>query len=90
MLTMCVDTEYTVYFKIACPMKQNISISIIKDLMYIRENIDHFLFDMTEISDMINYMCIVQAVIRCTHQAYSMLALFFCCFFFMLFYIIST
>ena len=36
----------------------NISISIINDLMYIRENIDHFVFDMTEISDMIHYiMC---------------------------------
>ena len=38
--------------------EKNISISIIKDLMYIRENIDHFLFDMIEISDMIHYiMC---------------------------------
>ena len=41
----------------------NISISIIKYLMYIRENIDHFFFDMTEISDMIHYMCILLALL---------------------------
>ena len=58
MLAIFVGTEYTAYFKIACPMEiKYISISIIKDLMYIRENMDHFLFDMTEISDMIHYMC---------------------------------
>ena len=38
-------------------LQDRLSISIIKDLMYIRENIDHFVFDMTEISDMIHYMC---------------------------------
>ena len=38
-----------------------ISIKIIKYLMSIRKNIDsdHFVFDMTEISDMINFMCII-------------------------------
>ena len=46
--------------------EKNISIGITKDLMYIRENIDHFLVDMTEISDMIHYKY-VHTVSRCTH-----------------------
>ena len=38
----------------------NIPVSIIEDLMYMRENISHFVIDVTEINDMIHYnMCVL-------------------------------
>ena len=65
MLTMFVDTEYAVYCKIACPTKKYIN-KYHQRFEYIRENIDHFVFDMTEISDMMHYNY-VHTVIRCTY-----------------------